>query len=222
MFVLSAGLFFFQGHICYTIFISHNQHFYDLGICSFTHLGQLRKPYVWLTLISYHANWCCSKNLPKKKIIKSLAAKAVFTTINLSYLPAQLVPHRGPSNSGWDCGRQLWPAAVCFRHRGLHERMASQDPRHDCPLPHRREAGGVADCPAKVRCALPFFGGVYRLTCKNCGGSKPFYKVSKWTFGFGLFPPVWCPATLFIMATTPQQHPLPEPRRPRYKRTRLQ
>lgn len=64
---------------------------------------------------------------------------------------------------------------------------------------------------------------LYRLTYENCGGSKPFDEVSMWTFffGFGLFPPVWCPATLSITGTTPQQHPLPEPRRPRYKRTRL-
>lgn len=43
----------------------HKRHFYDLWICSFMHLGQLHKLYVWLTPISCHANWCCSKNFPK-------------------------------------------------------------------------------------------------------------------------------------------------------------
>ena len=65
--------------------------------------------------------------------------------------PAQPVPHCGASDARRDRRRQLRPAAVCLRHRGLHERMAGQDPRNDRTLPHRRETGGVAGRPTEVR-----------------------------------------------------------------------
>lgn len=58
--------------------------------------------------------------------------------------PAEPLPHSGPANARRGGGRQLRPASVRLRHRGLHARVEDKDPDAGRQVPHRGSRGRVA------------------------------------------------------------------------------